>query len=165
MGWGRFWNVLLPVAQPLCIVFVLFWYRSVQSIRLDSSTNPVDRVRKLILAFCCILTARAHCLVTSHTMGLDKSISKYNGCVRLASLGRPCGSHSGELLTRANRTIPRPLVVTSCTSGQPQVTRPTSRKLGADPPGEPLEWRQSYLNVGLPGADRGRPGEANRTHP
>ena len=133
-----------------------------QSIRLDSSTNPVDRVRKLILAFCCILTARAHCcmacllagtvsLVTSHTMGLDKSISKYNGCVRLASPGRPCGSHSGELLTGANRTIPRPLVVTSCTSGQPQVTRPKSRALWADP-GEP------------PGADRGRPGEA-RTHP
>ena len=27
------------------------------------------------------------------------------GCVRLASLGRPCGAHSGEPLTRANRTI------------------------------------------------------------
>ena len=49
----------------------------------------------------------------------------------------------------------------SCTSGQPQVTWSTSGALGADP-GDPLEWRQSYWNV--PGADRGRPEEANPTH-
>ena len=77
----------------------------------------------------------------------------------LASLCRPRGAHSGEPLTRAKRTITHPLVVTSCTWGQPQVTHSTSRALGADP-GEPLEWRQSYS-----GADRGRRREANRTHP
>ena len=60
------------------------------------------------------------------------------GCVQLASLRRPRGAHSGEPLTRANQTITHPLVVTSCTSGQPQVTRSTSRALEADP-GEPLE--------------------------
>ena len=81
----------------------------------------------------------------------------------LASPCRPLGALSGEPLTRANQTItPHPLMVTSCTWGQPQVTRSTSRALWADP-GEPLERRQSYSNV--PGAHRGRPREANRTHP
>ena len=77
--------------------------------------------------------------------------------------GRPCGAHSGEPLTRANRTITRPLVVTSCTSGQPQVTRSTSRTLGADPD-EPLECRLSFSNV--PGAGPGvDPGKLiERTH-
>ena len=40
--------------------------------------------------------------------------------------------------------------------GSPQVTRPASNELGADP-GEALEWRQSYLNVeGQTGADTGK---------
>ena len=91
-----------------------------------------------------------------------KPIEAVCGCVRLASLCRPRSAHSGEPLTRANRTITHPLVVTSCTWGQPQVTHSTSRVLGADL-GEPLEWRQSYSNV--PGADQCRPREANRTHP
>ena len=72
---------------------------------------------------------------------------------------RSRGAHSGEPLTRANRTIRRPLVVTSCTSGQLHVTHATSRALGADP-GEPLEC---YWNV--PGADRVDPGQLiERTH-
>ena len=83
------------------------------------------------------------------------------GCVRLASLC-PRGAHLGEPLTRANQTITHPLEVNSCTLSQPHVTHSTSRALGDDP-GEPLEWRQSYLN--LPGADRGRPREANKMHP
>ena len=65
-------------------------------------------------------------------------------CVRLASLCQPRGAHSGEPLTRANRMITHPLVVTSYTSGQPQVTRSTSRALGADL-----------------GADSGRPRKLN----
>ena len=71
------------------------------------------------------------------------------GCVQLASLCRPRGAHSGESLTRANWTITHHLVVTSC-------TRSTSRALGGDP-GEPLECSQSYSNIHVPGADRGRP--------
>ena len=46
-----------------------------------------------------------------------------NGCVRLASLGLPSVAHSGEPLTRANRTITH---------------RSQSEVTGADP-GEPLE--------------------------
>ena len=75
---------------------------------------------------------------------------------------RPHYTHLDEPLTRANQTITHPLWWRHAPRGQPRVTCCTSRALGADP-GEPLEWRQSYSNK--PGADQGRPGEANQSHP
>ena len=60
-------------------------------------------------------------------------LGKHFGCVPLASPGWPRGAHSDEPRTRANRTITHPLVVTSCTSGQPQVTRSKSRAFGWAP--------------------------------
>ena len=71
-------------------------------------------------------------------------------------------AHSGEPLTRANWTITHPLVVRSCTSAQPWVTRSTRGTWGW--PG----WAPGITSKLFErnGADRGRPGEAiNRTHP
>ena len=73
------------------------------------------------------------------------------GCVPLASSGQPCDAHLGEPLTRAYRTITRPLVVTSCTSSK---WDPSTNK--------PLEWRQSYSNVGV---DPGKLIECTQNNP
>ena len=102
-------------------------------------------------------------------VSIYRSIVKFNhyqntlGAWVSFPLCRPRGAHSDEPLTRAQRTITHPLVVTSYKSGQPQVTVPEAGHLGLTDPGKPLEWRQSYSN--LQGADRGRRREANRTHP
>ena len=40
-----------------------------------------------------------------HVITRGHYYSRNTGCVRLASLGRPGGAHSGEPLTRANGTI------------------------------------------------------------
>ena len=85
------------------------------------------------------------------------TILEYTGCVRLAFLCRPRGAHSAEHLWQEliQRTITRPLVVTTCTSGQPKWPVLQAGHLlisGADP-GEPLKWRKSYSNV--PGSTLG----------
>ena len=87
-------------------------------------------------------------------VSLSKTLK--SGCIRLASLFRPHDAHLSGPLTRANRTITHPLVVTLCISGQPQVTHFTSMALAADQ-GEPLELRQSYSNVHVPRPDRVNP--------
>ena len=39
------------------------------------------------------------------TRPVHHKVDASNGCVCLASLGRPCSAHSGEPLTKANGTI------------------------------------------------------------
>ena len=93
-------------------------------------------------------------------VSLSKTLK--SGCIRLASLCRPHDAHLSGPLTRADGTITHPLVVTSCTSGQPQVTHSTSMALAADrvSPWNYVKAIPMYMYWGQPG----RPMEANQTH-
>ena len=82
-----------------------------------------------------------------------------NRCVRLAALGRHRGAHSGEPLSRANRTITHPLVVTSCTRASPKWPVPQAGHLGLT---RVSPWMVSKLFERTGGWDQGRPREANR---
>ena len=95
------------------------------------------------------------------------------GCIRLASLCQPRGAHSDEPLTRdtqCNRTITHPLLVRSCTSASPKWPVSQAGHLGLTrvSPWNDVKAFRTMEEVppcsNVPGADRGRPGEANWTH-
>ena len=89
------------------------------------------------------------------------SLKWNNGCVRLASLGRPRGAHSGEPLTRANWTVTHPLVVTSMHLGPaPKWPTPQAGHLGLTQVSpwndvKAIRMYRGQTGVDVQGADRG----------
>ena len=92
-------------------------------------------------------------LTLTPTGGLNTGLPP-SGCVRLASLGRPRSAHSGEPLTRANRTITFAL---SWWQHAPQVTPKW-------PTPQAGHWGLTQVSPSKlferTGTDRGRPREA-----